>query len=265
MQAENRRPAILCFGGLDPSGGAGLQADIEAIAYCGGHALPMATCLTVQNSVRAFSVAATDEQLLQQQAEALLQDIPISSCKIGVIPNGKIAKSIAGIIGQIPDIPVVFDPVLSASAGSQFSDANTIDTIKDILLPIVSVVTPNMAELAALTSDNQSVNIRTSELCSYGPKHVLLTNADRQTPEVVNTLFTADGPAKEYRWPKLPHVYHGSGCTLSSALAYHLVNEAEVSTAAKLAQQYTWQSLQAAESLGHGQWIPYRVSINQIK
>lgn len=265
MQAENTRPAILCFGGLDPSGGAGLQADIEAIAYCGGHALPMATCLTVQNSVQAFSVAATDEQLLHQQAEALLQDIPVASCKIGVIPNSKIAETIAGIIAQIPDIPVILDPVLSASKGSQFSDTATIDTIKDILLPMVSVVTPNMTELAALTSENHSAHRCASELCSYGAKHVLLTNADSQAPEVSNALFTADGLVEEYRWPKLPHAYHGSGCTLSSALAYFLTNELDVSAAARLAQQYTWQSLQSAESLGHGQWIPNRVFTNQVK
>ena len=94
MQAQNSRPAILCFAGLDPSGGAGLQADIEAIAACGGHALPIATCLTVQNSMHATSVTAIDPVLVHQQAQALLADLPIAGCKIGVIPNVQLAEVI---------------------------------------------------------------------------------------------------------------------------------------------------------------------------
>ena len=95
MQAENVRPSILCFSGLDPSGGAGLQADIEAISSCGGHALPIATCLTVQNTTGNISTNGIEPFIIQTQAEALLEDMQVSACKIGVIPNENIARSIA--------------------------------------------------------------------------------------------------------------------------------------------------------------------------
>lgn len=257
------RPTVLCFGGLDPSGGAGIQADIETIACCGGHALPIATCLTVQNTVQAYSTTATAAPLLRQQAEALLKDVSINSCKIGVIPSSEIAMVIADIITQLTDIPVVLDPVLHASSGSKFCDEKTINSIKEILLPLASVATPNASELAILSAGNDSSPPNASELCRRGPQYVLVTDADNPAPEVCNKLFNADGLVKEYRWTKLPHSYHGSGCTLSSALAYYLAMDLKVSDAAMVAQQYTWQCLKTAEPLGQGQRIPNRVSALQ--
>ena len=261
MQAENSNPAVLCFGGLDPSGGAGLQADIEAIAACGGHALPIATCLTVQNTAQAFKCSPTEAQLIAQQAESLLQDIAICGCKIGVIPNSEIAAVIGGIIRQIPNIPVVLDPVFRASKGSIFCDQTTIDAIAEILLPLTSIATPNVAELTALTSESESLIARATELCVLGPDYVLLTDADNPAAKVCNKLFNFQGLIKEYYWPKLPHAYHGSGCTLSSSLACFLSMGMEISMATNLAQEYTWQSLQNAQALGAGQRIPKRINI----
>ncbi len=260
MQAENTSPAILCFGGLDPSGGAGLQADIEAVAACGGHALPIATCLTVQNTAQASKLLPTDAQLIALQAESILQDIAIDGCKIGVIPNSEITAVISDIVRQLPNIPVVLDPVFRASRGSTFCDQTTINTIKEKLLPFTKIATPNVAELEALTSDNESLLTRATELCMQGPDYVLLTDADNPAPKVCNQLFSAQGLIKEYYWPKLPHAYHGSGCTLSSALACFLSLKTEVSMAANLAQEYTWHSLQNARALGAGQMIPKRIN-----
>lgn len=260
MQVENTSPVVLCFGGLDPSGGAGLQADIEAVAACGGHALPIATCLTVQNTAQAFKLSPTETQLIAQQAEALLQDTSISGCKIGVIPNSEIAVVVSEIIRQIPSIPVVLDPVFRASRGSTFCDQATIDTIIETLLPLITVTTPNVAELVALTSESETLIARAIELCTLGTDYVLLTDADNPAPKVCNKLFNSQGLVKEFYWPKLPHAYHGSGCTLSSALACYLSMKFEVSMATNLAQEYTWQSLQNAQALGSGQRIPKRIN-----
>jgi len=259
MQAENSRPPVLCIGGLDPSGGAGLQADIEAIANCGGHALPIASCLTVQNSIQAFSVSAVDSAIIQQQASALLNDMQIACCKIGVIPNSDVAKSIAGILAQLPNVPVVYDPVLSASSGSEFSNSDTITTIKDILLPAVTVVTPNLKELNTLTDINSDITSQAKSLCELGPEYVFSTGADSNTDHVHNTLFTCDGVKAEYECPRLPHTYHGSGCTLSSALACYLALNFDIIDATEKAQQFTWTSLQNAQPVGSGQWIPNRI------
>lgn len=259
MQVENTSPAILCFGGLDPSGGAGLQADIEAVASCGGHAMPVATCLTVQDTVQAYSFTPIEGRLLRQQAESLLQDISIGGCKIGVIPNSDVAAAVAVIIEQLPNIPVVLDPVLRASRGSKFCDQKTIRAIKEQLLPLTSCVTPNVDELLMLIAEDESLAARASALCELGPEFVLLTDADNSTAQVCNKLFSSQGMLKEYDWPKLPHIYHGSGCTLSSALTYYLSVGVEISHAAQCAQEYTWQSLKAARVIGKGQRIPKRV------
>ena len=247
MQVQNSRPPVLCIGGLDPSGGAGLQADIEAIASCGAHALPIASCLTIQNSIQTFCVSAVDPALIEQQAHALLADMPITSCKIGVVPNEAIANAIAKILAQLPNVPVVFDPVLSASQGCDFSNSATINSIKDVLLPMVSVVTPNLKELVKLTDNNNDLYYQAELLCKLGPKYVLATGADCDTAHVHNTLFSCDGLKAKYEWPRLPHMYHGSGCTLSSAIAAYLALNYDMIDAIEKAQHYTWQSLQHAQ------------------
>ncbi|MFK7794559.1 MAG: hydroxymethylpyrimidine/phosphomethylpyrimidine kinase [Gammaproteobacteria bacterium] len=261
MQAENSRPPVLCIGGLDPSGGAGLEADIEAVASCGGHALPIASCLTVQNSVQTFSVSGVDPQLIQQQAHALIDDMPIVSCKIGVVPNKAIISAIREILTQLPNVPVVFDPVLSASHGSTFSNADTINAIKEILLPVVTVITPNLSELATLTDNNDDITSQAKALCQLGVNYVLATGADSHQDDdnVHNTLFNSEGMKEEYQWPRLPNSYHGSGCTLSSALACFLALGLDMSAAVNKAQQFTWRSLQNAQQIGSGQWIPKRI------
>ena len=259
MQVENSRPSILCIGGLDPSGGAGLQADIEAIASCGGHALPIASCLTVQNSAQTFSVSSVSAHLIQQQVSALLEDMQIAACKIGVIPNQDVAEMIADILGQLPNIPVVYDPVISSSHGSQFSDTHTIGTIKENLLASVTVLTPNLDELNAFINEECDIVSKAKSLCQFGPQYILATGADDATEQVHNTLLTQDGIISEYQWPRLPNHYHGSGCTLSSALACYLSKSDDILHAVDKAQKFTWQTLKNAQQLGRGQWIPNRI------
>jgi len=259
MQAQNSRPPVLCIGGLDPSGGAGLQADIESIAACGGHALPIASCLTIQNSTQAFSVSAVDPALIEKQASVLFEDIHIASCKIGVIPNEFITNSIASILAQLANAPVVFDPVLAASQGSEFSDLATIKSIKNFLLPAVTIVTPNTKELNMLIDNNDDITAKAQSLCKLGPEWVLVTGADCDTDQVHNTLFSRDGIEAAYQWPRLPHTYHGSGCTLSSAIACYLAVGCDIFAAIEKAQQFTWQSLKHALPIGRGQWIPNRM------
>ncbi len=259
MQTENSRPAVLCFAGLDPSGGAGLQADIEAIAGCGGHALPISTCLTVQNSVAAFSVHAIDSDILKQQFYALFKDVNISACKISVIPNETIAACIATLVQQLPAMPIIYDPVFAASYGGQFSHAKTIEVIKSHLLPHVSVITPNVKEINTLLNETTTGTVEASKLCQYGPEYVLATGADSKSEQVHNTLLANTGLLENYTYPRLPQQYHGSGCTLSSALACFLAQNFTIKQAAKQAQDFTYKSLQTAQPIGQGQWIPKRI------
>ena len=259
MQTTNQRPCILCIGGLDPSGGAGLQADIEAIAQCGGYALPIASCLTVQDSSNAKSVHSVDSMIIKQQANALFDDMKISACKIGVIPNQEIAITIAQIIKQLPNTPIVLDPVISASHGAKFVDAATLELIKDILLPTVTVATPNTSELNQLITEGECITSKAKSLCILGPQYVLVTGADEETETVVNFLVNSKKVLNEYSWPRQPYSYHGSGCTLSSALACNLAFGLTVNDAVEKAQRYTIKTLEYADMPGQGQWIPKRI------
>ena len=259
MQTQNSRPNILCFAGLDPSGGAGLQADIEAIAHCGGHALPIASCLTVQNSTQAFKVVSVEPELIQQQVEALLQDTTINACKIGVINNQDIAHIIANMLDLLPDSPVVLDPVLRASQGIEFCSADTIAIIKDSLLPHTHIITPNAHELALLAGTDTDEIIQAQLLLDYGVQYVLVTGADTNTEQVTNTLYSNQGIVDQQVWTRLPHHYHGSGCTLSSAIACHLALGLDAINACQAAQAYTWQALSDASQQSQGQFTPMRI------
>ena len=257
--ASNQRPGVLCIGGLDPSGGAGLQADIEAIAHCGGHALPIATCLTVQNSHKAYSINAVADEIIQQQAKILLEDMEVLACKIGVIPNPEVALVISSILEQLTGIPVVLDPVLKASHGVSFVDTPTLNIIRDSILPKVTVITPNHAELNQLAEGDQSIADKAVRLCQSGPQYALVTGADTATDNIKNLFANAQGIIKHYDYNRLPNSYHGSGCTLSSALACYLARSLEVSKAVGQAQDYTMQTLVNADRPGHGQYIPRRI------
>lgn len=259
MQVENSRPAILCFAGLDPSGGAGLQADIEAIASCGGHALPIATCLTVQNTSQAIDLQPVNAELVQRQAEALQADIPIAGCKIGVLPNSDIVCAVADFLSGIPDVPVVLDPVLHAAQGIGFCDQSTVNIIKQRLLPKVRIITPNQAELKKLTSENATESENSRALCASGSAFVFVTSADQEGNSIKNTLYNNEGIVHQNCWSKLPHSYHGSGCTLSSAICYFIASGLDVVSAVNKAEQYTRQCLIQADVIGAGQYIPRRI------
>ena len=259
MQAKNHRCPILCIGGLDPSGGAGLQADIESIAACGGHALPIATCLTIQNTSIAEGMTPVEPDLILNQADRLLSDMTISGCKIGVIPNAAAVLAIADIISRAPDVPIVLDPVLCASSGMKFNDIETIEAIKKYLLPNLSVITPNHNELIELTQCDLDTEAQCKLLCESGPDYVLLTGGDCDTSTVNNLLFSSKGQVHKYTWQRLPNSYHGSGCTLSSAITINLALGLDIHTAVEKAQQFTWQALKRAEAIGAGQWIPNRI------
>ena len=252
------RPCILCFAGLDPSGGAGLQADIESISNCGGHALPIASCLTTQNSVEVLSITALNTEMIKQQADILLQDMNISACKIGVIPNQATADTIADIVANFSSVPVVLDPVLGPTRGRSFVDSAALKSIRHKLLSKVDVITPNHTELTQLCALEDTQQRQIEALSELGPEYVLVTGADQDTQQVHNVLYGKSQLIQDYQWPRLNASYHGSGCTLSSALACFLALGHGVESASQRAQEYTYAALQHAEPLGQGQLIPDR-------
>lgn len=265
------KPSVLCLSGLDPSGGAGIQADIETLFSLGCHCMPVITSLTVQNTDNVLSTTPVSADLLASQLDALLADMRIDAVKIGLIDNVDVLHQIAIFLDRLrklsPGLPVVADPVLKAGGGFNFSTDALINEYRLHIIPLCTVITPNTHELALLCPDAESPDDAARNLCNSGCHHVLLTGTHADTPDVVNRLYSqrhnAGIPEIESRvlswsWPRLPGSYHGSGCTFASALAASLANGHGMTEAAVAAQEFTWHALQQAHKPGAGQLLPDR-------
>lgn len=266
-----RRPCVLVFAGLDPSGGAGLSADLQAIAGQGAHALTVVTALTVQDNDRVWGVHPVTSALLRQQALALIDKFVINAVKIGITGSTENAQAIADLIVQLrreqPQLPVVLDPVLASGHGDLLSRDDAVQALRP-LLPLATVLTPNEPEAQALTG-RSSVAAQMQRLSEQGCQHVLLTGGHSDGEVVLNRWFgpqsaqdavpNAEPDAlRAWRWLRLAGGFHGSGCTLASALAGQLAMQVPLALALDAAQAYCHAALMGAYAIGSGQRIPAR-------
>lgn len=261
LTLQQRVPPVMVFAGLDPTGGAGLQADIESIASLGGHALPVITAITVQDTQSVKGLSAVEPLLVVEQARAVLDDIGAAAFKIGVTGSVQNVEAIHSILRDYPDVPVVIDPVCASSYGEPFMDDEHIDSLVSLLFPQATLVTPNIPEARLLAPEADSANAIAQQILSYGCDYVLITGTDAPDPEpkVTHRLFTDLRMLQEYTCERLPHDYHGSGCTLASAIATLLAHGVEPPVAIGEAVQYTLQSLRRARRVGAGQMLPDRL------
>jgi hydroxymethylpyrimidine/phosphomethylpyrimidine kinase len=253
-------PVVLTFAASDPTGGAGLQADLLTLASLGCHPLSVVTGLTVQDTRGVESMLAIEPALVERQARHVLADIPVAVFKVGVVGSAGNARVIAAILAEFPAIPLVFDPVLASGRGDTLADGETIEVFRGTLLPRTTVLTPNSLEARRLTGSAPGAALSecARELTKRGCKFVLVTGTHEKAKEVVNTLYDASGLVRDDRWQRLPGSYHGSGCTLASAIAALLAKGLAIDQAVRQAQEYTWKSLAAGFSPGRGQSIPER-------
>jgi hydroxymethylpyrimidine/phosphomethylpyrimidine kinase len=254
----NNIPNVLCISGHDPSGGAGIQADIESINSCGAHALSIISCTTIQDSQNVYQVIPLEHKVVEQQIITVLSDSHIAAVKIGLIATQEIIQIIASSVDPLLNTPIVLDPVFSAGgAGKRLSQQDLIDDLRKYLLHKITIITPNTDELKLLTGESQP-DIAAKQLLDAGVAYVLLTGThDESTLNVVNTLYSQN-TKQQWNWPRLQGCYHGSGCTLASALAAYLAQGVDATEASFQAQKFTWGSLQAAYQSGKGQLTPNR-------
>ncbi|TFW26550.1 bifunctional hydroxymethylpyrimidine kinase/phosphomethylpyrimidine kinase [Duganella callida] len=215
-----RRHCVLVFAGLDPSGGAGLTADAQAIAALGAHALTVCTALTVQDNDRVYDVQPVQAELVSRQACALTDKMAISAIKIGITGSAANARAIAQVIEQLraqqPDLPVVLDPVLASGHGDLLSRDDAVEALAP-LLALTTIITPNGPEAAALTGAAQA-DEQAAILLARGCRQILITGGHGDGAEIINRWYGPQG-RREWRWPRLPGDFHGSGCTLAAAIA----------------------------------------------
>lgn len=259
MQATSKHPTVLVFAGLDPTGGAGLQADIEAIGSMGGHALPVATVITAQDTNDVRSCTPVDTLSVIEQARVVLEDIAVDAFKVGLVGSAETIGAIHTILAEYRDIPVVVDPVCASGAGTALVDDEQLDAMVSLLLPQATVVTPNTVEARLLTPEADSLNASAQELLSYGCEFVLLTGTHEPSAGIVHRLYSDRQLIETFECERLPGEFHGSGCTLSAAIAALLGHGVEPLAAVGEALEYTRQSLERGFAVGAGQLIPQRL------
>jgi hydroxymethylpyrimidine/phosphomethylpyrimidine kinase len=258
-------PIVMTFSATDPSGGAGMQADILTIASMGCHPLSVVTAITVQDTMGVDDVQPMDAEWVVDQARTVLEDMPVAAFKIGLIGSVENIAAIAEIISDYPDVPLILDPVLASGRGDELANEDMLAAMRELLLPQTTILTPNSIEARRLIQDEDNEQDDPSlvecanRIIQLGCEYVLITGTHEHTPKVINSLYGGRGLVRSDNWPRLPGIYHGSGCTLASAIAALLANGLPMEEAVREAQEYTWEALKYGFRPGMGQHIPDRL------
>lgn len=258
-------PIVLSFAASDSTGGAGIQADILTLASMGCHPLSVITAVTVQDTAGVDDVMALDPEWVADQARAVLEDMPVHVFKIGLLGSVEVITAIAEVVSDYPDIPLVLDPVLASGRGDELANEEMVAAMRELLLPQATIITPNSFEARRLAQDYEDDNDMpdlsqcAERLLRMGCEYVLITGTHENTSHVVNSLYGTSGVIRTDSWDRLAGSYHGSGCTLASAIAAALANGLPIAEGVYEAQEYTWQSLKAGFRPGMGQYLPDRL------
>ncbi|MCK9529351.1 MAG: hydroxymethylpyrimidine/phosphomethylpyrimidine kinase [Gammaproteobacteria bacterium] len=252
-------PVVMTFAGNDPTGGAGLSADIEAIVSMGCQAAPVVTALTVQDTRNVMRFEPVNPALVVEQARAVLEDMPVAAFKIGMLGSVENVEVVHTLLTDYPDIPVVLDPILRAGGGASLTSVDMADAMLQLLFPLAVIATPNSEEARVLAPEADTLDACAQELLATGCELVLVTGTHENTRHVDNVLYGNLRRLESFTWERLPHSYHGSGCTLAAAIAGLLAQGLEPFTAVHEAQEFTYEALRNAYRLGMGQHIPNRL------
>ncbi|AXI04525.1 bifunctional hydroxymethylpyrimidine kinase/phosphomethylpyrimidine kinase [Aquirhabdus parva] len=258
------RPTTLCFSGLDPSGGAGLQADIEAIGAAGSHAAIVCTALTIQDSQKVYGFETVSSELLDAQARKVLADLPVLAIKSGMLGSTENIAVLAKILEENPQIPYVLDPVLVANSGGSLGDPATLVAAFKRLIPLATLITPNTVELRTL-SQKQHIDDAVQVLFKLGAHAILVKGAhEHEAHRIRHWLYLREAEGKavcitQSVWPRINGEFHGSGCTLASNIAGRLAKGQSLQEAIARAELWLHRTLVKAD-IPHpeGQRIPMR-------
>ncbi|HVK54097.1 MAG TPA: bifunctional hydroxymethylpyrimidine kinase/phosphomethylpyrimidine kinase [Burkholderiales bacterium] len=257
-------PVVMTIAGSDPTGGAGLQADLLTLASLGCHPVSVVTAITIQDSIGVEDVMPLDPEWVIDQARCVLEDMPVAAFKIGLLGSTEIVAGIAEVLSDYPDVPLILDPVLTSGRGDELANEDMISAIRALIIPQSTIITPNSLEARRLVEDDLDDDADLDKcalsLLESGCEYVLVTGTHEKTTQVINKLYRRDnGIVRTDKWQRLPGSFHGSGCTLASAIAALLARGMDVNDAVGDGQEFTWQTLNNAFRLGMGQHIPNRL------
>lgn len=257
---------ILTIAGSDPSGGAGIQADIKTITALGGYAMAAITTLTVQNTRQVFDVHPVDAALVAAQIEAILSDIPPDVFKVGMMGTADITAELAQIFSNNADIPLILDPVILSTSGHPLLDDRGIEILISDIFPLIDLLTPNLAEASKLCGMAEISTLAHmaragQSLREMGPSAVLVKGGHLSGEVVTDILVTSEG-ITEFTSPKIhTRNTHGTGCTLASAIATGVGQGLNLKDAITRAHDYVHLAIKHAPGFGQGQgplnhWAP---------
>ena len=249
-------PVVMVIGGVDPSGGAGLCADIQTLSAMGCHAAPVVTAVTVQDTVEVRSFQPVEAGLVEAQMRAVLDDLSPSVVKTGMLANREIISVVSSLLGEFPEIKAIVDPVMSSNNNESLSEYSLIESLKTLLLPGATIITPNIPEARLLAGKDASADDCASLFCD---SDCLITGTHAESSSVINRYYRRGRKLREWVWPRLEFEYHGSGCTLASAIAAGIAHGMEMEQALEQAQLFVINSLRAGFRPGRGQHIPDRL------
>ena len=246
-------PKVLSIAGSDPSGGAGIQADLKTFSALGVYGMAVPTALTVQNTKGVREVEMVTPRLVRGQLETIFDDIAVHGVKIGMVGTAEIASVIADVLEEFKPANVVLDPVMVASSGDSLIAADAVDVIKARLIPLADVVTPNIPEAEKLLRKAVlDMEVSAKELLPLGVKAVLLKGGHLKGDEALDILASPSF-TESYSAPRiLTANTHGTGCTLSSAITANLAKGLDLKAAVGEAKSYLTAAIKAGDTLGVG-------------
>lgn len=257
-EADSTKPRILVVAGSDSGGGAGIQADIKTITMLGGFAMTAVTALTAQNTLGVDEVLEIEPRFVAQQMKSVLTDLGADAIKTGMLGSARVVEAVAGVCESLAfGVPLIVDPVMVAKGGARLLDKGAHDALVLRLLPLASLVTPNVPEAEVLTG----MTIKTARdleraadaLLALGPSAVLMKGGHLEGDTVVDVLRTADGADHRFEGPRIiSRSTHGTGCTLASAIAAGVAEGLTLEGAVARAREYVVQAIRLAPGLGKG-------------
>ncbi|MBV9693298.1 MAG: bifunctional hydroxymethylpyrimidine kinase/phosphomethylpyrimidine kinase, partial [Alphaproteobacteria bacterium] len=241
---------VLVIAGSDSSAGAGIQADIKTAEAFGCYAQTAVTAVTVQDTRRVYEVFALSPKLVADQIEACLGDIGADAIKIGMLGSAATIKAVAAVLSGVR-IPIVLDPVMASTSGRAFLDDKAVAALKAELIPLAALVTPNIPEALRLTG-KRGTEVAARALMAMGARAALIKGG-HATGATVDDVLVWEGGVDTYAFPRLKTKHtHGTGCTLSTAIACGLAQGLPLPVAVGRAREYLQHALETAPGLGKG-------------
>ncbi len=247
----------MTFSDHNSCGGSGVHADVETLFSIGCHCSSVPTALTAQDTHEFKDTYATEPAILIGQARAVLEDMMVAAFKVGHIESIRNIQVIHTILTDYPEPPIILEPAFTSL--NRLVSASIIDAIRSLLLPLATIVTVNVQEAHYLGANGDTLDACAHEILDNGCSYVLISGTNTEVKTVTNSLYSRAGNIRNWEWPRLPHLYLGSGSTLAASLAAYLAHGIDMISAVEQAQSYTWKSLKSGRRMGMGQHIPNRM------